>query len=86
MFVVAEEARLALAPFFDRGALVSVEARSAGHFAGDRLVPHLAIVSREEVTPALEAEIKRALDKAGVKSPFLVSRAAPWTAKRAGER
>ena len=78
MFVVAEKARTALASLFDRGTLVSVESRSAAHLPGDRLVPHLAIVSREAVTTALEVEIKRVLEGAGISNPFIVRRAAPW--------
>jgi hypothetical protein len=46
MFVVAKEARAALTPFFDRDALVSIDAHSAVHLPGDTLVPHLTIVSR----------------------------------------
>jgi hypothetical protein len=71
------KARFALSPLFDRGALVSVDAHSAGQLAGDRLVPHLAIVSHEEVTTALQVEIATVLADAGIFNPFLVSHAAP---------
>ena len=67
----------------ERGALVSVESRSAGQFAGDRLVPHLAIVSREQVTTTSQVEIKRILDEAGIESPFIVSPAVPWALRSA---
>jgi hypothetical protein len=78
---VAKEARGALAALIERRALVSVESRSAGHLPGDRLVPNLTIVSRDEVTTALKAEIATILADAGITSPFLVSRAVPWTPK-----
>jgi hypothetical protein len=51
--------------------------RTAPAISGDRLVPHLAIVSHEEVTTALQVEIATVLADAGVFNPFLVSHAAP---------
>lgn len=83
MNVITAKARFALSPLFDRGALVSVDVRSARQLAGDQLVPHLTIVSREEVTTALQVEIAAALAAAGMTNPFLVNRAAPWTLKAA---
>ena len=83
MLVDAAKARFALSPLFDRGALVSVEAHSAVLLPGDQLVPHLTIVSREEVTTALQVEIATVLAGAGITDPFLVSPAAPWTLKAA---
>ena len=71
------KARFALSPLFDRGALVSLDAHSGGQLAGYRLVLHLAIVSREEVTTALQVEIATVLADAGITNPFLVRRAAP---------
>ena len=80
---VAKEARGALAALFERRAPVSVESRSAGQLAGNRLVPHRAIVSREQVTTTLQVEIKRILDEAGIDSPFIVSPAVPWALRSA---
>jgi hypothetical protein len=51
--------------------------------AGNRLVPHRAIVSREQVTTTLQVEIKRILDEAGIDSPFIVSPAVPWALRSA---
>jgi hypothetical protein len=81
VFLVVAKARLALLPLFDRGTLVSVDAHNAVQVLSGTLVPHLFIVSRDEVTSALQREIERTLKEAGITNPFLVSRAALWTPK-----